>query len=192
MTPVLIAALVLALPFRVELAVPEGAPPDTSLTWRAWSPGLALRREPAAADEQVGAAAPHVVEAGLDDDGGLWTVLVEGGAGGDAWFALAFDDTGVAPLVAVPSPRASWTDGAVRLAWDLPHARVAGLAGWQILRETAGREPELVGEVAPGAASFRDDPPAGEHAWALRPVLTEGVTGPLGRASDPLVVPAAR
>ena len=188
----LLAAMAVLLPFRLVLDAPDEAPPDTSLTWRAWTLGRGAEAEPVAAAEHVGAGAPRTVAAGLPSDEGAWFVLVEGEAGGDAWFALAAGrGEERAPLVAVPvaSPSLSTDDRAgVRLEWDRVTPPL--VAGWQVLRRPQRGEPELVGEVGVGASSFLDEPPPGEATWSLRPVFAGGVTGPLGRESEPVMVEA--
>lgn len=193
----LLAGLVAVAPARLVLDAPDGAPPDASLTWRAWSPGHGEVVAPLLVEDHVGAAEPRVLSLRLPSGAEAWTLLVEGEAGGDAWIAVARGfDAFRAELRPVPVPeaevepaRSASAQGAtrVRLSWRAAAAPV-GLGGWQVLRSVGFGEPEIVGEVGASASSFVDEPPAGEITWRLRPVLAEGVTGPAGRASDPLML----
>lgn len=191
---ILLAATLILAPSRLVLQAPEAAPPDTNLTWRAWTAGLGAQASAVLAEDLVGAEEPRSLSLRLPAESGTWIVLVEGWAGGDAWFAVAVGGDGRAPLLAVPVPEPEPAEDrdAVRLSWGLPDGvgGAAGLGGWQVLRSVAGGEPELVGSVGARATSFIDEPdelPEGEITWRLRPMLTEGVSGPLGRASEPLM-----
>ncbi len=182
----------------LALAAASEAPPDTQLTWRAWTPAIAERGSALTPADTVGARAARLLDAEmLPGDPRHWFVVVEGASGGDAWFAAsavtaappgrdgsaAGRDVPRSPLIAVPSPAPARVDaGRVRVSWDPPASLPPALVGWQVLRISSG-EAHLVGVVGATANAFVDEAPPGEHAYALRPIFPDGMTGERGRST---------